>query len=1266
VQTTLLGFAIAIILALVAALVGPHFVDWGSYRGELEARASRLTGLEFRVTGAIDARLLPTPSLVLQGIEFGRPDDPGKIHARALRIEFALGALARGEWRITDARLEGPEFAAGLDAAGRLAWPVPKIAFDPEGVSIERLRIEKGRATLSDAASGSRLVLDKLEFNGELRSLAGPVKGEGSFVVAGQHYPYRVATSRIADGGAMKVHLTVDPIDRPLMADADIAISIERGMPRFEGTLQLARPVGRAPAGAQSPTTESWRISSRIKGDGTAAVLDQIEFQYGPDERAIKLKGTADLAFGRQPEVNVTLSSAQIDLDRVLALPDAARRRPFLAVKTLAESFAGSFGLPIPATLRVAVESVTLGGATLARVSGIAQSDGNGLDIKALELRAPGATQIQLRGRLDSKPQDSKSQDSKLLGVQFSGSASVEANDPRALVAWLTERNDVPTVAAGQLHLGGDVTLSNEAIAIDRLDLELDRMTVAGRLAYAWASDSRPARLDAVLTAPEIDLDRAQAVAKAILGDTPLDWPREGTLSLKIGRAVLAGVEAKRADIDMRIDANGLEIERLAVADFGGAALAVKGRIDGKAQTPRGALTLDLDARSLDGVIALVDKLAPRAADQIRRSSARITPVNLRGSLAVDPSASGAATVNAKFKLDGHAGGFRLALQGDGAATSDAFKTYTLAALGSAKLNLSGRLEADDGSALVELLTLDRFVMVDKRPGRLAFTAKGPLDGDLAVDGQLGAGPFAISANGTVRASDLANPTATLNLKVANANLRSPRPTSAGRGTDLLPASMTGQLALAEGTYRLTDMVGTVAGTSVTGRLTVGMRQQPITIDGDVAVATVDLPGAVAAALGIPAQSVGTSTGTSAGESGTSVWPTEPFEPWFTRLTGHVAVKSARVTLAPKLVARDVRGVLHFGESQLALQASDGNIAGGRIAGDLTFLREGGAMIARTRIRVAGASAADLLPGDGSLSGRLTLDLTAEGSGMSPIALAGSLAGSGTFMLESARVARLNPAAFNTVMRAVDQGLPIDAARVRDRMDAALASGPLGIALAEGAITINAGQIRLGNIMVRAVGADLTAGGGINLSEGAIDARLILAGVAGPTAPANTRPEVTIVLKGPIDSAKRTLEVTALSSWLALRAVEQQSKKLDLLEGREPPPVVPQSGDIPTGSATPQGTPAPAPAAPASESATPAATPATPAIEAPQPRSTMRPPPKPKPAVPTAEQVAPMPPPIDIRPAPQPRVPRAPRQAQPAAPPPPASPRSLSEILFGR
>ena len=120
----------------------------------------------------------------------------------------------------------------------------------------------------------------------------------------------------------------------------------------------------------------------------------------------------------------------------------------------------------------------------------------------------------------------------------------------------------------------------------------------------------------------------------------------------------------------------------------------------------------------------------------------------------------------------------------------------------------------------------------------------------------------------------------------------------------------------------------------------------------------------------------------------------------------------------------------------------------------------------------------------------MTLEATAEGTGMSPVALVGSLVGSGSFTLENGRVMRLDPAAFDAVIRAVDQGLPIDATRIRDRVDAALTRGGLGVALAEGAITISDGQARLSNPTVRAQRADLVAGGSVSLSDGALDARI--------------------------------------------------------------------------------------------------------------------------------------------------------------------------------
>src|SRR5207244_9922565 len=85
-----------------------------------------------------------------------------------------------------------------------------------------------------------------------------------------------------------------------------------------------------------------------------------------------------------------------------------------------------------------------------------------------------------------------------------------------------------------------------------------------------------------------------------------------------------------------------------------------------------------------------------------------------------------------------------------------------------------------------------------------------------------------------------------------------------------------------------------------------------------------------------------------------ALWPAEPFEEAWRPLSGHVAVKSSRVALTPKLAARNVRGVVHFGDAQLALQVIDAEMAGGRMAGELIFLRNNEGLLARSRIKLAG------------------------------------------------------------------------------------------------------------------------------------------------------------------------------------------------------------------------------------------------------------------------------------------------------------------------
>ena len=400
-QTTLLGLAIAIILVLVTALVGPLLIDWSNHRSLFEAEASRLIGVDVRVAGAIDARLLPSPRLTLHDIAIG--DGRDTIRARSLGVEFALGPLMRGEWRAAEMHLAGPQVSLGLDASGHVRAPNLAVAFKPGELSVDRLGIEDGTVTLTNVANGAIITLGQVSFNGEARSLIGPVKGEGAVNVAGQLYPYRVAVGRLSDEGTFKLRVNVDPVDRLLSIEVDGTLAFAAGEPRFEGALSLSRPVGIDPRGATRQVqalTQPWRVSGKVKATGQSALMEHVEFQYGSEEQGLKLTGVADFKFGARPRFNAVVSGRQIDVDR--ADGEGARQPPAVTLRRLAELGAASFRTALPVQIGVGIDQVTLGGNSIHNLRGDISSTADGWNLDRLRIscarHVSGAPERPTRG----------------------------------------------------------------------------------------------------------------------------------------------------------------------------------------------------------------------------------------------------------------------------------------------------------------------------------------------------------------------------------------------------------------------------------------------------------------------------------------------------------------------------------------------------------------------------------------------------------------------------------------------------------------------------------------------------------------------------------------------------------------------------------------------------------------------------------------------------------------------------------------------------
>ena len=238
-QTTLLGLAIAFIIALVAALIGPYFIDWNQFRPQFEAEATRIIGAPVRVGGKLDARLLPAPSLQLRSVMVGGANDLGKVRADKLDVEFSLGSLMRGEVRATELTVNGMSLDLGLDSKGRIDWPASTGTVNLGSLAIDRLNLT-GRIALHDAASRSTLELNDIAFSGDVRSLAGSIRGDGNFMCRAFATRSAFRRGRAPDGNGTRFHLNIDPGQRAFAADLDGVLNFEARAPRFEGAVTLS------------------------------------------------------------------------------------------------------------------------------------------------------------------------------------------------------------------------------------------------------------------------------------------------------------------------------------------------------------------------------------------------------------------------------------------------------------------------------------------------------------------------------------------------------------------------------------------------------------------------------------------------------------------------------------------------------------------------------------------------------------------------------------------------------------------------------------------------------------------------------------------------------------------------------------------------------------------------------------------------------------------------------------------------------------------
>lgn len=1190
-QTTLLGLAIAFIIALLAALIGPYYVDWNQFRPQFEAEAAKIIGVPVRVAGELDARLLPAPTLRLRQVTFGGNNDLGRLRADKLDVEFSLGSLMRGEWRATELSVGGMAVDLGLDATGRVDLPsTASGTFNLASLAIERLNLT-GRIALHDAASRSTLELNDIAFSGDVRSLAGSVRGDGRFTANGVRYPFRVSSGPSADGNATRLHLNIDPGERTVLADLEGVLAFDNRLPKFEGALTLAVPAVKK-AGDAAPTP--WKLTTKFKADPAGAKFEQIDASFGTEDTALKLGGVGDLRFGASPLLRAVLSARQVDADRLAGKDDA---EPLRILPALRAGLAAIPQAPIPAQIEFNSDQIMLGGRPLQNITAELATDGRSWTFQRLELRAPGMTQLSLNGAAPGAD-------------SFSGRLSVESSDPDTLVAWLQGRSEVNRRSTRPLRLAGDVTIAANHLAIDRLKADIEGGTVEGRIAFVQTGASKGSRIDAELKADRLDLDAAASFMRALAGPRG-EWPEEAKLSLDIGRAISAGQELRPFAAKLGYGPGSLSLEQLRFGQASGVTTEANGSFDRARAT--GRLALKSSANSLRELTALIEPFAPAVRARFDALPSLPGATRLKLDLSLDKNAEHADRSNARAVLELDAPQLKAVATLAAQTPAAAIGGIDLDRLRSSDFTLDSKVSTPQAGALVALLGLDRVVAAGEGASQFEGRLTGAWGRPLQLNAKLSGGGLDADAQGSVelsepKSSDLK---ASVNLRVRNVNLApllgtSPNDKSAPR------VSLSSRVGLTGNRLTFDDLDGNAAGSHLRGHLAVTLDQEK-SIDGEVGLDSLDLAPALAMAIGAAGHEAGEPL--SAGLLGG----------W----RGRIAFQALRGTLPGGLELRPFGGTIRSDGQSLALDALKGGLGGGEMSASFDARNGAGGLALNARIELANVDAAALRYRDLALpKGRASVQMALTSQGRSVAALTGALAGNGTVTLDSAEISGLNPRAFEIAIRASDGGQVSDDNRLRQLVEPALAAAPIAVASAQIPFTIRDGRLRVGATPLEAKNARAIVSGGYDIPADQADIRASLTPIM--TGLSGAPPEIQLFAAGPPDKLNRTIDLAPLSSWLAVRTIDRETRRLDAIERGEPPPA---TAALPT-LVSPDTGPEPAPANVPLPGHDPRRAPSKPKA-APTPKAPQAAPAAPSPPL-ASQQLAPLPPAIDVKPAPGP------------------------------
>ncbi len=1120
-----------LITALAVLFAVPRFVDWNSYRGIFEEEATRILGREVRVGGDVNLRLLPAPFVSFERIRIADAGDDGGnsiIRAESFTMWLSVPPLLRGMLEAHKVELRRPVINLAINAEGSGNWRTLAITpgtlpFAPKDVALQSVAIHDGAVIVTGPSRDELARFDAI--NGELNAdaLEGPYKFKGTVSWDGAPRHLKLATAKRDANGDLRFKAAVDVADSANAYVLDAKLSDLTGAPTLVGDLtaklnlaseatpaSLERAVAPAPPSvpedmdpaapgsaplpppaappATTPTQTAttaggatgFELKSKVKGTALGVALEDLSVSLEAGTTPQLITGRARFGWAGRTELDVSLASRWLDLDRLAATSEA--RMPLEAARGYFEALAAALPAAADTNALLEFDQLTLGGEPVSNVRLAAARSGGPLELKGVRADLPGGVRLDLDGVLTPG--------AKVPSLD--GTLFVSGKSLMRFLAWGLGKPQMRRERAdGPFSLDGRFALGNGTLALTEATVDFSGTPLEGSLTL-----DRGARRKIAITLEGPRIDVAQfgagivdlAHLRRLLFGTDADGdpaetppPAEGaafdpaggdlTLDLKVAALIDGDRTLKDVDLDIRLEHGTLSIPRLRFATPEGLSVDAEGEATGVPANPKGALRGLVSAPSAEAARALAALLGAGegAGDPLGRI-AHLAPLRLAGTLELAGGSTHAHTLRADGTLGG--GRFAASLRLDGERAS--WRT--------APLDFQATAHSPDVAKLVATLLGSSGALPPGGNGHVVIKAAGvPAEGLLAF-ADVKAEGLSLGYRGQVR---LATPGETdldgaleiaasdARLALALAGLR------VAEGAAGVPLSGSIGLRRAGAVLRLESDAVRLGASTVSGHATLGPGDSGrAAIDASLAADKASFAQLLAPLLGASEGSDVLATLTPppprlaprpAAEAPAEavIWPERVFDlGLLDHLEGKIALAVGALGLEPGLTLGNAQLGAELSPQGIKVTRLEGDAIGGRLSAELDMARApaGVGLSGKVRIDVWSQPPAkgDARPGDTA-----AFAVTFSSRALSPAALMTALSGSGELTVGDATLNGNSPAAVAAVARAALTGQgPSGGAPLAEAIGAALKEGEVNLGKLTIPIEISDGALKLKKVQI--------------------------------------------------------------------------------------------------------------------------------------------------------------------------------------------------------